>query len=116
MWNLIWPQAGIPEGSFYFDRNPNVLDQVLVNKNMATATAPVRALAETVQILRFPDTSVGSYEEPRPFGGMGKPVDQGGFSDHFPIGLRITEQERARPWWPGRTVPVAGHFAPGSVR
>lgn len=91
LWNLMWPQAGIPEGSFYFDRNPNVLDQVLVNKNMATTSAPVDALAETAEILRFPDTITGSYEEPRAFGGMGKPVDEDGFSDHFPIGLQITE-------------------------
>ncbi len=68
----MWPQAGIPQGSFYFERNPNVLDQILVNKNMATATAPIQAVAGTVEILRYPGTFTGSYEEPRPFGGMSK--------------------------------------------
>jgi hypothetical protein len=26
-----------------------------------------------------------------PFGGMGKPVNQNGFSDHFPITMTVTE-------------------------
>src|SRR5206468_12297964 len=29
----------------------------------------------------------------RPFGGMGKPVDENGFSDHFPIGAQVTEAD-----------------------
>jgi hypothetical protein len=38
LWNLMWPLAGIPDGSFYFDNQPNLLDQFLVNKDMATKT------------------------------------------------------------------------------
>jgi hypothetical protein len=33
----------------------------------------------------------GIYPKPVPFGGMGKPVNQNGFSDHFPITIRVTE-------------------------
>lgn len=44
-------------GDFYFNNEPNLLDQCLVNKNMATQTAPIRAKAETVELLRFPGTS-----------------------------------------------------------
>jgi endonuclease/exonuclease/phosphatase family metal-dependent hydrolase len=93
LWNLMWPQAGLPQGSFYFDSQPNVLDQMMVNKNMATSTAPIRAVAGSVEILRYPDTFTGSYQEPRPFGGMGKPVDRDGFSDHFPIAMQIIESD-----------------------
>jgi hypothetical protein len=28
-----------------------------------------------------------------PFGGMGDPVNQAGFSDHFPIGMRVIEAD-----------------------
>ena len=42
LWNLMWPDAGLPDGSFYFDNQPNMLDQFLVNKNMATGDAPIK--------------------------------------------------------------------------
>ena len=43
-WNLMWPPMGTgrngePDGSFYFDNEPNQLDQFLVNKNMIIKTA-----------------------------------------------------------------------------
>ncbi len=89
LWNLMWPAAlGVPDGTFYYENQPNVLDQFLVNKNMAIQTAPIRAQPATVEILRFPGTFTGAYRHPKPFGGMGKPVDETGFSDHFPSGLK----------------------------
>jgi hypothetical protein len=94
LWNPMWPAAGLPEGTFYFDNEPNLLDQFLVNATMARPDSPVRAEAGTVEILRFPGTvAVGAYPKPRPFGGMGKPVDEDGFSDHFPIGMQVTEAD-----------------------
>jgi predicted extracellular nuclease len=94
LWNLSWAVIGDPaDGTFYFNNEPNLLDQVLVNKNMARAGAPIHAQPDTLQILRFPGTFTGRYKRPRPFGGMGKPVDEHGYSDHFPIGLRVTEAD-----------------------
>jgi len=94
-WNLSWSViANPPDGTFYFDNEPNVLDQFLVNRNMATQGAPIRAEADTVAILRFPGTSsTGKYPRPKPFGGMGKPVDENGFSDHFPVGMQVVEAD-----------------------
>lgn len=93
-WNLMWPVAGQPDGTFYFDNNPNLLDQFLVNVNMAREDSPLRADPDSVEILRFPGTvDPGTYPKPRPFGGMGNPVDESGFSDHFPIGMRVTEAD-----------------------
>lgn len=94
-WNLTWQVIGDPpDGSFYFNNEPTLLDQFLVNKNMATQNSPIRAKADTVEILRFPGTfSTGKYPKPKPFGGMGKPVDENGFSDHFPIGMQVTEAD-----------------------
>ena len=62
----MWPATGGPNGTFYFDNQPNVLDQVLVNKNMARETSPVRAPPGTVEILRYEDTSTGCYQRPAP--------------------------------------------------
>jgi hypothetical protein len=81
------------DGTFYFKNEPNLLDQFLVNENMAKRDAPTRAQPGTLQILRFPDTFIGRYKRPRRFGGMGKPVDEDGHSDHFPIGLQVTEPD-----------------------
>jgi predicted extracellular nuclease len=93
-WNLSWKVIGDPtDGSFYYNNEPNLLDQFLVNKNMAKQDSPIRAKAETVEILRFPGTLTGKYRRPKPFGGMGKPVDEDGFSDHFPIGMQVTEAD-----------------------
>ncbi|WP_018639875.1 endonuclease/exonuclease/phosphatase family protein [Parafrankia elaeagni] len=91
-WNLMWPAAGAPEGTFYFQNEPNLLDQFLVNANMAHPTSPLRANPDSVQILRFPElVHTGDYPRPRPFGGMGATVDETGYSDHFPIGMTVTE-------------------------
>ncbi len=92
LWNLMWPGAGTPDGSFYFDNVPNMLDQFLVNKNMATLDAPIRAVAASAQILKpLPMVNTGTYRKPVPFGGMGRPVNPDGFSDHFPITLTVTD-------------------------
>jgi predicted extracellular nuclease len=93
-WNLMWPAIGGPDGTFYFNNEPNLLDQFLANTNMAHDDSPIAVHADTVEILRFPGTSdPGTYPKPVPFGGMGKEVDQNGFSDHFPIGMRVTEAD-----------------------
>ena len=93
-WNLSWSVIGDPaDGTFYFGNEPNMLDQVLVNKNMARPDAPIRADPDTLQILRFPGTFTGKYTRPKPFGGMGKSVDEQGYSDHFPLGLQVTEAD-----------------------
>jgi predicted extracellular nuclease len=93
-WNLMWPAIGQPDGTFYFDNQPNLLDQFLINKNMARQDSPIKAKADTVEIIRFPGTfSTGRYPRPLPFGGMGTPVDENGFSDHFPIGAQFTEAD-----------------------
>ena len=97
LWNLSWPLAGgadgRPDGTFYWQSEPNLLDQFLVNR--ALASGEVFAVDEaSVEILRFPGTSdAGDYPKPIPFGGMGHAINRDGFSDHFPIGVRVTEAD-----------------------
>jgi len=93
LWNLSWPVAGRPDGTFYWNNEPNVLDQILVNR--ALASGDVFAVDEhSVEVLRFPGmTAPGDYPRPVPFGGMGHAINRDGFSDHFPIGVRVTEAD-----------------------
>src|SRR4051812_23444367 len=96
LWNLMWPAAGTPYGSFYFNNEPNQLDQFLVNVNMIHPSGPLHVNPDTVEVLRLPGTvDPGTYPKPRPFGGMGHDIDQTGFSDHFPIGVRVTETPKS---------------------
>jgi hypothetical protein len=60
-----------------------MLDQHIATKNMATGDAPIKVDPATAQILKLPTmVNPGVYPKPIPFGGMGKPVNQNGFSDH----------------------------------
>lgn len=90
--NLMWPLLGQGLGSFWFDNDPNLLDQVLVNENLLKADVEIRVSPETAEIVRFPEMiERGLYPRPRPFGGMGKPVSAQGYSDHFPIAVKVVE-------------------------
>jgi predicted extracellular nuclease len=94
-WNLMWDVMGTGEGTFYFDNFANLLDQFLVNKNMVKQNSMIQALPETVKIVILPgmaDTT-GTYPAPIAFGGMGKPVNTSGFSDHFPIAMSVREAD-----------------------
>jgi hypothetical protein len=70
----MWPAAGTPDGTFYFENQPNMLDQFLANKHIATADAHIKVDPTTVEIFKHPPmVNTGTYPKPIPFGGMGKP-------------------------------------------
>jgi predicted extracellular nuclease len=93
LWNLSWNQLGSTEGSFYFDGEANLLDQFLVNRNVIREGATFATDGASFEILRFPEmVSSDPYRAPVKFGGMGSPVNLNGFADHFPIGMRLTEE------------------------
>jgi hypothetical protein len=92
--NMMWEAAGRREGSLYFDNEPNLLDQFLVNKNMLRGNSPIRAVEGSAQIRAFPEMrKAGDYPEPVRFGGHGSAANQNGFSDHFPIEMQVVEAD-----------------------
>lgn len=92
--NLMWRITGERMGTYYYDNFPYVFDQFLANKNLVKENESIRALPDSVAVIRFPEmVSPGDYPRPLPFGGMGKPVDENGFSDHFPIAFTLVEQD-----------------------
>ncbi len=94
LWNLMWPIMGTGVASFYYGNWPNLLDQFLANKNMIKQTGDLRVIPDSVEVLRFAGhNGGGDYEGPVRFGGHGKPVDQNGFSDHYPIGMQVLEED-----------------------
>ncbi len=93
--NLMWPVIGRGVGTFYFDNFANVLDQFLVNENMLKQDSPIKVDRDSVVIEdRFPGINdpKAHYPQPIRFGGMGKDVNNDGFSDHYPISLLVREE------------------------
>lgn len=92
--NLMWPILGQTIGTFYFENFPNVLDQFLANECMLKESSTIKILPDSAQVIRFPEmVDTGRYPRPIPFGGMGKPINPDGFSDHFPISATVVEAD-----------------------
>lgn len=90
--NLMWQLLGQSIGTLYFDNNAYMFDQFLSNKNMISEGLPIQVVPTSVGIIRFPAMiDAGALPAPIPFGGMGKPINTNGFSDHFPIAMTIQE-------------------------
>lgn len=89
LFNLMWPILGQRLGTLYFD-GPNLLDQILINRNFLRETSLFSVKSGSVSIVHFPE-AMSHTGTPIPFGGMGKPVNQNGFSDHFPVEATVVE-------------------------
>lgn len=89
--NLMWPILGQGIGTHYHENSPNVLDQFLVSKGLLTGRSGLAAILESVEVLRFPEmVKEGDYSAPKRFGRKAS-LDIDGFSDHFPISLRLKQ-------------------------
>lgn len=89
--NLMWPFLGQGIGSLYFDNTPNMLDQFLVSKAIISGNSHFTLIPDSVEIVRFPEmVNPGDYPVPIRFGRGSKP-NLDGFSDHFPIALKLLE-------------------------
>jgi len=85
------------EGTLYFNRNGNLFDQILVNRPLLdNKPSEFKLVDHTAGIIAFPEmVSHKSSEGPIRFGlPKGDPrenVNEQGFSDHFPVGVRVIE-------------------------
>ena len=87
--NLMWGVSGQRIGTHYYNNAPNVLDQFLASKGMLTGGSGFRVIADSTEVVRFPETvSTGTYPVPIRYGRKAS-IDPDGFSDHFPIALTI---------------------------
>jgi endonuclease/exonuclease/phosphatase family metal-dependent hydrolase len=89
--NLMWPILGKGLGTHYYDNDAQVLDQFLASKGLLTGNPGIRVLPESVEVLRLPEMiDSGLYPVPVRFG-RGSSLDPNGFSDHYPIAVRLRE-------------------------
>jgi hypothetical protein len=87
--NVMWPLLGQGQATIYNDNEGYVFDQILVSRGLVTGASGITALPETVEIVRFPEMiRPGEYAAPRRYG-RGAGLDPAGFSDHFPVGVKL---------------------------
>lgn len=90
--NLMWQISGQGLGTHYYNNAPGVLDQFLASRGLLTGNSGFKILPETVQVVRFPEmVHTGAYPVPVRFG-RGKSMNPDGFSDHFPIAIKLREK------------------------
>ena len=89
--NLTWPVMGSGLGTHYHENTAAVLDQILVSKGLLTGNSGLLALTDSVEVVRFPEmVATGTYPVPVRFG-RGASTNLRGFSDHFPVAMRLRE-------------------------
>jgi endonuclease/exonuclease/phosphatase family protein len=88
-WNLMWSTLGQGVATLYNENEGYLFDQFMVSKGLATGGAGIKVLPESVEVLRFSGmVKPGDYPAPIRFG-RGSELNQNGFSDHFPIGVKV---------------------------
>lgn len=83
-------------GTLYYNSNGNLFDQILVSKGLVDNKGPFRVLDETARIEAIPEMvshkmGDGAIRFGLPKGNASRNVNQDGFSDHFPVSVRISE-------------------------
>ncbi len=89
--NMSWPLMADGQGSFFYENRPFLFDQFLVSKGLLTGRSGLKVIDDTASVFMYPAmVSGGTYPTPLPFGD-GDDHDQNGFSDHYPVTLRLKE-------------------------
>ena len=92
--NLMWKFHGEGIGTHYFNNFPNVLDQFWLSRGLFMPAGDFALVQNSVAIERFPEmVATGMYPRPRRFSRPSAgDYDPTGYSDHFPISVRILEK------------------------
>lgn len=103
--NLMWPLMGSGRLTYVYDGTPHILDQFLVNRGVLDKSNPIQLSRITLSGKQVPYVGIMSFDDtvqqsgshvgsPRRFGRPAKSsqFDPDGFSDHFPIAMKLHEQ------------------------
>ncbi len=93
LYNLMWSLMGQSLGTHYYDNNVGMLDQFLISKGMLRSKAKFKVVSKSVEIFRPEEmVSKGRYPAPIRFGRPSSEMNKEGFSDHFPILMKLEER------------------------
>jgi hypothetical protein len=87
----------IINGTLYYNGNGNIFDQLLVSKGLLMQNSPITVIEDTARIEIYPEmvdhrVSYGPIRFGLPKGNATANVNINGFSDHFPVSVRLQEQ------------------------
>lgn len=89
--NLMWEEVGAGRASYFYSGTPHVLDQILASRGLLTGSSGLEVAAQSAAILDFDEmVASGVYRAPRRYGRKDD-VDPHGYSDHFPVAVRVNE-------------------------
>lgn len=93
LFNLMWNRMGEEYESYYYNNNPLMVDQFLVSRGFLDRNSAFSVDQNSVEIIHYPRMTKGRYyKTPKRFGRPSKGLDLTGYSDHFPIGMKIIEE------------------------
>ncbi|MEM8961266.1 MAG: endonuclease/exonuclease/phosphatase family protein [Acidobacteriota bacterium] len=90
-------KARVLEGTLYYKSNGNLFDQILANRPLLDkAQSDFKIIDGSAGILVFPDMvshkkGEGPIRFGLPKGNTSKNTNEDGYSDHFPVGIRVRE-------------------------
>ena len=90
--NMMWGLQATGIASYYFDNFPIMFDQFLVSKGLVKQNGVFTVVDGSAEVIRPLEMRTGGYEVPRRFGRPSKSLDLQGFSDHYPVCIRIRER------------------------
>lgn len=95
--NCMWSLMGKGYGTYYFSSTPFFFDQFLASEGLLHRDGQFSVDLASVEVIRPTQMQMGTYKKPRRFGLTTKTDDGSekkklGYSDHFPIGLKVTEK------------------------
>lgn len=90
-YNLMWPLLAEGVGTFYLS-GPNVLDHFMVSRGIVTGDSGFSIVPGSIRREIYPGMADGGdYKKPVKFGRPSATLNQNGFSDHFPISVKLAE-------------------------
>ncbi|MBP6705961.1 endonuclease [Achromobacter sp. Marseille-Q0513] len=86
------------DGTLYFSGDGNVFDQILVARGLLAGSGALRARVESARIEAYPEmvdhrVGEGPIRFGLPKGDAARNVNVDGYSDHFPVSVRIDEAD-----------------------
>ena len=91
--NMMLPLLGKREGSFVFNAEPLIPDQILLSRGFTNQQTVFSVEDDSINLEKFADLTEGRYDQPTRFGRPSnkKIFNPKGFSDHLPISITFSE-------------------------
>ncbi|NCN69445.1 MAG: hypothetical protein GW779_06850 [Candidatus Altiarchaeum hamiconexum] len=88
-YNLMWPFLKDGDGTHHYEK-PEVLDQFMVSKGIINEKSVFRIIPDSCRIEKFEENTKNNNKPVRFSRPSAKDYNPKGFSDHFPISVKLS--------------------------